>query len=181
MNVSVVIPTFNNAAMLASTLSAMEQVKLPDNTEFIVVDNNSTDNTFKTIKGFSDRLPVKYIFEQKQGISAAKNSGIRAAKGKLIVFTDDDVRPSSQWLLTFYSAYQHDPEGKFWGGMIESEFEGPVPDKSLLRFAPPSVKGLNLGDKIREIKNNEWFVSANLAMPSRALAKPEPSTAKFSF
>ncbi|MDY0093816.1 MAG: glycosyltransferase [Candidatus Vecturithrix sp.] len=164
MNVSVVIPTFNNAKMLATTLAAFEHVVFPEKTELIVVDNNSKDTTKETIISFSDRLPIKYVFEKKQGISAAKNAGISLARGRLLIFTDDDVRPCSAWIKSYWSAYTQDNKKLYWGGPIESEFDGPKPDASLLRFAPPSVRGLDLGTCTRLLEPNEWFVGANIAV-----------------
>lgn len=169
MEVSVIIPTFNNSAMLTTTLTAFELVTFPQGAELIVVDNNSTDATAKTIKSFSQRLPIRYAFEQKQGISAAKNRGISVAKGKLLVFTDDDVRPSTEWIVTYLAAHQESSEKLFWGGAIESEFEGPEPDASLLQLSPPSVRGLDLGARPRLLDDNEWFVGANLAVSSSAI------------
>ncbi len=169
MEVSIIIPTFNNEAMLATTLAAFERLIFPKETELIVVDNNSNDATAKTIESFSDRLPIRYVFEKKQGISAAKNSGINASKGKLLIFTDDDVRPSSEWIETYWAAYKKTNKKLFWGGPIVSAFEGPEPDASLLRFAPPSVRGLDLGERSRFLKTNEWFVGANLAIAADAI------------
>ncbi len=164
MEVSVIIPTYNNAAMLASTLSAFERVVFPKDVELIVVDNNSTDATAETVKSFSNRLPIRYEFEQKQGISAAKNRGIKSAKGKLLIFTDDDVRPCPGWIEIYLDAYKKNNEKLFWGGAIVSEFEEPEPDTSLLQFAPPSVKGLDFGVSQRILDSDEWFVGANLAL-----------------
>lgn len=154
--------------MLATTLAAFEQVVFQDESELIVVNNNSTDHTEETIKGFSDRLPIRYVYEKKQGISAAKNRGIDVARGQLLIFTDDDVRPSPAWIKTYWTAYKQDHNKLYWGGPIESEFEGPKPDASLLRFAPPSVKGLDLGTCMRFLEPNEWFVGANLALSADA-------------
>ncbi|WP_289020804.1 glycosyltransferase family 2 protein [Desulfobacter postgatei] len=163
MDISVIIPTFNNSLMLSSTLSAFERVKLAKDTEFIVVDNNSTDDTPEIIRSFSDRLPIKYAFEPNQGVSAAKNRGLGMANGKVLIFTDDDVRPCAEWLMLYLDAYKQNPTGFFWGGPVISIFEGPVPDKRLLKFAPPSVKGLNLGDEEHILTDEEWFIGANWA------------------
>jgi glucosyl-dolichyl phosphate glucuronosyltransferase len=170
MDVSIIIPTFNNAAMLATTLSAFEHVDFPRETELIVVDNNSTDNTRKTVESFSDRLPAKYAFEPNQGISAAKNLGLRIAVGELLIFTDDDVRPDPIWIRTYLSAYNRDTKGIFWGGPVVSQFEGSVPSQRLLRFAPPSVCGLTYGGIQRALTANEWFISANWACTREALS-----------
>ena len=143
--------------MLANTLSAFELVKYPENTEIVVVNNNSTDSTAETIRNFSDRLPIQYTFESKQGLNAARNKGIYKARGKLVVFTDDDVRPCPEWLTSYLDAYRQNPKWFFWGGSVVSEFEGSTPDKRLLRFAPPSVKGLDLGTQKRNLQNN-WIM-----------------------
>jgi len=168
---SIIIPTYNNASMLATTLSTFESIYFPEDSEMIVVDNNSKDDTASKIKSFSARLPIKYAFEPKQGISAAKNRGIRTASGELLIFTDDDVRPCKDWLIAYMNAYDQNPGDFYWGGPIISEFEGLVPKDSLLRFAPPSVKGLDFGSSQRLLEPNEWFVSANIAIPSNAISK----------
>lgn len=169
MEISIIIPTFNNAVMLATTLMAFEGVTFPNNVELIVVDNNSSDFTAEIIKSFSDRLPIRYEFERKQGISAAKNKGISSAKGKLLLFTDDDVRPCPEWIQVYLAAYRQNKEKLFWGGAIVSEFEGAEPDEALLQLAPPSVKGLDLGVTQRRLDSNEWFVGANLALTAESL------------
>lgn len=155
--------------MLATTLTAFESVIFPKEIELIIVDNNSTDATAKTIESFSSRLPIRYVFEQKQGISAAKNCGISSANGELLIFTDDDVRPFPEWILTYLTAYKENNKNFFWGGAIVSEFHGPEPDASLLQLAPPSVRGLDLGKMPRLLDHNEWFVGANLAVPADAI------------
>jgi glucosyl-dolichyl phosphate glucuronosyltransferase len=171
MDVSVIIPTFNNAKMLASTLSAFEHVHFPEAAELIVVDNNSIDDTEKTVRQFSERLPLRYAFEPIQGISSAKNHGIRIARGALLIFTDDDVRPVDAWIATYLSAYRKNPTEHFWGGPIESEFQGALPDKRLWKFAPFSVRGLSYGTNKRLLAPDEYFLGANLACSADALSQ----------
>lgn len=166
MNVSIIMPTYNNTKMLASTLAAFEKVEFPVGSELIIVNNNSTDDTANTVKLFSKRLPIVYAFEGKKGVSSAKNRGIGMAKGELLIFTDDDVRPVPSWIKAYVSAYQKNPRGYFWGGPIESEFQGQKPDTRLLKFAPPSVKGLTFGSKERLLGGNEWLAGANWACPA---------------
>ena len=174
MDVSVIVPTYNNAAMLATTLAAFERIQISKATEFIIVDNNSSDETPQIVESFASRLPVRYAFEPNQGVSAAKNCGLRMAKGKLLIFTDDDVRPGPAWLTTYLSACQRNPEGFIWGGPVVSDFEGPVPDQRLLRLAPYSVKGLNLGDYDRLLGDNEWFIGANWGCTAEAMTRVGP-------
>jgi glycosyltransferase involved in cell wall biosynthesis len=68
--------------------------------EVVVVDNNSSDTTRETVLGFSETtsVSVRYKFEPKQGQSVARNSGIAVAGGDVILFTDDDILPKSDWV-----------------------------------------------------------------------------------
>jgi glycosyltransferase involved in cell wall biosynthesis len=103
MNISVVVCTYNRAHSLERTLQSIAQQKLPDDFswEVIVVDNNSSDSTSQVIQDAQERLKIsnlRYEFEGKQGLSHARNHGISCANGQIILFTDDDVCPESDWV-----------------------------------------------------------------------------------
>jgi len=68
--------------------------------ELLVVDNNSKDRTREVIAGFCRRYPerVRYIFGAQQGLSNARNVGIREARGGILAFVDDDVVVEANWL-----------------------------------------------------------------------------------
>jgi glycosyltransferase involved in cell wall biosynthesis len=85
--VTVVIPTYNYAHFLIETLeSALAQTY--SNFEIIVVDDGSTDDTRKILDPYWER--IRYIHQANQGLSAARNTGIRAARGDLIALLDSD-------------------------------------------------------------------------------------------
>lgn len=102
MDISVVLATYNRAESLRATLGCFSSLLCPPDLtwELLVVDNNSADATATIVRGFAEtaRFPVRYIFEQVQGRSAALNAGIVAAQGDIIVFTDDDVLIHPDWL-----------------------------------------------------------------------------------
>jgi len=100
MTFSIVIPTFNRANDLRSTLDSLAGLKTASTWEVIVADNNSTDDTAEVVENARQRFPVplRYVFEREQGRSAALNAGIRIATGTIIVTTDDDVRVAEDWL-----------------------------------------------------------------------------------
>lgn len=99
-SVSVIICTHNNAGSLRKTLLAFGQVRLPKewNVELIVVDNASTDETAVVSKEVVHGLPISYVFEAEKGLSNARNAGLKAARGEALLFTDDDVIPSRDWI-----------------------------------------------------------------------------------
>lgn len=84
---SVIIPTYNRKAKLLRCLKSVFQNNC-NQLEVIVVDDGSTDSTGDAV---SQVYPdVKYIYQQNKGVSAARNTGIRVAKGQYIAFLDSD-------------------------------------------------------------------------------------------
>jgi glycosyltransferase involved in cell wall biosynthesis len=101
LDASVIVCTFNRAASLGRTLRALQaqQVRAGVDWELLVVDNNSRDDTRRVVEGFAQEFPrTRYCFEQRQGLSHARNHGIAAARGQVLLFTDDDVAPEPDWI-----------------------------------------------------------------------------------
>lgn len=98
---SIIICTRDRAASLRRTLAALNHVDVPAGmtAEVIVVDNASTDDTAAAVReAHLDKMALQYLFEPQPGQSRARNRGMAAATGEVIVFTDDDVIPESTWL-----------------------------------------------------------------------------------
>ena len=77
------------------------QVASPDlKWEVLVVDNNCKDSTPEMLRQAALRFPVPFRFvrEEKQGLSHARNRGIRESRGKYLLFTDDDTQPDHAWV-----------------------------------------------------------------------------------
>lgn len=125
MNISLIICTYNRAESLKDTLICLKQQKIPidSNFEIIVVDNNSSDKTFEIVAELQETWPnLNYEFEKQQGLSFARNNGIRCSKGDILFFTDDDVLPEPDWIekvLIGLEKYDADACGGFiapiWG------------------------------------------------------------------
>ena len=90
-SVSVVIPAYNIGDFIARAInSVLAQTHPPS--EIIVVDDGSTDNTGEVIRSFGEK--VRYIHQQNGGLSAARNTAMRASECKWISFLDGD----DEWL-----------------------------------------------------------------------------------
>jgi glycosyltransferase involved in cell wall biosynthesis len=90
-SVTVVIPTFNYARYVQEAVdSALAQTVPP--LEIIVVDDGSTDNTQEVMAAYTSNPRVRYLHQENFGLSAARNAGIRAARGEFIALLDADDR-----------------------------------------------------------------------------------------
>jgi len=85
--VSVVVPTYNRAHCI---IEAVESVLCQDwkDLECIVVDDGSTDDTRKRLEPYFEK--IRYLYQQNSGVSTARNTGIKAARGEWIAFLDSD-------------------------------------------------------------------------------------------
>jgi glucosyl-dolichyl phosphate glucuronosyltransferase len=131
MELSVVIPTYKRSALLEGALGALTAQEGCRSLEWevVVVDNNSQDDTAHVVDAVSKSttIPVVYVFEPRQGLSHARNRGIREARGSIVAFIDDDVLPAPDWILQIVSAMAR------WrahgvGGRILPHWEAPPPD-----------------------------------------------------
>jgi glycosyltransferase involved in cell wall biosynthesis len=91
--VSVIIWTWNRAALLDQTLERMHQLRIPEGVrwELVVVNNNCTDHTDELIARHASRLPLVNLHEAQPGKGHACNLALAHASGDLVAWTDDDV------------------------------------------------------------------------------------------
>jgi glucosyl-dolichyl phosphate glucuronosyltransferase len=154
MNISVVLPTYERAASLLTTLRSFSSLIIPAELtwELLVVDNNSTDSTREVVKMFARTaaFPVRYVFEKTQGRSAALNAGIAEAKGEIVVFTDDDVLLHQDWLSNLKQTFDRFHCAAV-AGRVVPVWNHPKPDWLEMegQFA---VVNFELGDELKEIK-----------------------------
>ena len=87
MSVSVIIPTFNRGWILKEAIDSVLAQKYNDY-ELIVVDDGSSDDTSDLLANYTEQITC--IYQKNRGVSAARNAGIRAARGALIAFLDSD-------------------------------------------------------------------------------------------
>jgi glucosyl-dolichyl phosphate glucuronosyltransferase len=119
MKITVILCTYNRSQSLANTLESVAHSTVPESAEWevLVVDNNSSDQTRTVVGEFCHRYPsrFRYLFEPLPGKSNALNSGIREARGDILVFTDDDVTVDPMWLQNLTAAL-HNREWAGTGG-----------------------------------------------------------------
>jgi GT2 family glycosyltransferase len=125
-------------------------MSIPENLswELIVVDNNSKDDTKDIVEKVKRQsvIHIKYVFEEKQGLSHARNLGIKEAKGEIICFVDDDIIADSNWLLCMHEAFSlYNPS--MVGGKVLLKFDV-QPAKWFLNRFNACLGGFDNGDKV---------------------------------
>lgn len=88
--VSVIIPTHNRAEMLKRAVKSVLTQTWEGKFELIIISDGSTDNTKEVVRSFNDSRIRFFKHEKARGASAARNTGLREAKGEYIAFLDDD-------------------------------------------------------------------------------------------
>jgi glycosyltransferase involved in cell wall biosynthesis len=129
MKISIAICTWNRASFLRTTLESIARALPPRDTawEILIINNNCTDSTDRVVDEFAGRLPVRLHYEQKPGLSHARNRAIDAASGKYIIWIDDDVTVQEAWLIEYERTFLGWPQASVFGGAIVPRFEGKPP------------------------------------------------------
>jgi glucosyl-dolichyl phosphate glucuronosyltransferase len=172
-DVSVVLSTYNRGALLKNALEKL-LVQETDGIhyEILIVDNNSTDQTEQLVRSYMERdTHFRYVFERRQGLSFARNAGIQAARADLIVFCDDDVEASPNWIQQNYQASLRFPDADYFGGRVLPIWHCSPPRWIRLTTAPLALS--DLGDQaiIVSPQKPHCMIGASLAVRRRALAK----------
>ncbi|WP_442905477.1 glycosyltransferase family 2 protein [Halomonas sp. BC04] len=119
--ISVIIPTYNDWTCLQDCISALDEQSLAKNDFEIIVVNN--DPAGRIPECFKFPINFRLISELQPGSYSARNSGILAAVGDIIVFTDSDCVPDKDWLYQIMSAFQSDMAVTRVAGSISLTFK----------------------------------------------------------
>jgi len=140
---SVIIPTYNRAYVLwKALLSVVNQDYY--NWEAIVVDNGSTDDTFKLVKEFKEKR-IKYIRQENLGPCIARNNGLKEARGDFVCYLDSDNEFRSDYLYYLNEHLDFRPNARFGICNQNVRWELYDDDWDLVAFAEESS---SFGDEI---------------------------------
>jgi GT2 family glycosyltransferase len=159
--VSVVVPVLDGERTIGECLASLVKTDYPpDRREIIVVDNGSSDRTSEIVRG----APVRYLFEPRRGTARARNRGIQASRGEILVFTDGDCLATKNWLRALVAGFADDGVGAVAG--------------EILPF-PPQTGAERYAARIRHLSPQRYLrrptfpfaVTANLAFRREVISK----------
>jgi glucosyl-dolichyl phosphate glucuronosyltransferase len=173
--ISIVICTFNRADFLADSLhtlvESLDCYQKP--VEILVVNNASTDNTNEIVNATRSEkptIPITLLQENTKGLSFARNTGLKHARGDVIIFLDDDVFVPKGWLEGMLSAFALGDDVGCVTGQIRLHY----PDVKIPTWLDSRYTGLFSeclrGDRTRIQTRGHDFIGANFALTRKAVS-----------
>lgn len=123
--ISIIITTRNRCSALRETLDGLSKVTVAPHwrLELILVDNGSSDDTAAVVQSATlENMRAHYLYEPGKGKSNALNTGLRQAKGEIILFTDDDVSVAEDWLEKIVEAFVQDGADAVVGKILLADY-----------------------------------------------------------
>ena len=165
--ISIIICTYNREKYIGPLLESIAKNDYPKNDyEILLVDNNCTDNTRAVCDAFAKQhvdVAFRYVVEPEQGLSAARNKGIKESKGDIIIYVDDDALVDSNYISSYADHFANNPNTMAAGGPIEPLYETEEP-----KWMSPYTKALltawmNYGPKVCEYPQGRYPGGGNAA------------------
>lgn len=156
---SIIIPTFRRPRQLTDCLTAVAALDYaPDGFEVIVVDDGSPEPLSDVVRPFRDRLNLTFLHKVNGGPGSARNEGAAVARGQFLAFTDDDCRPTADWLRQLEACFLKDASRLIGGRVI-----------NLLTHNPYSVTSQLIVETAyayynRDPQDARFFASNNMAV-----------------
>ena len=141
--ISVVLCSYNGERTIIECLEGLSRLAYPAY-EVVLVDDGSTDRTAEIASGYDVRL----ISTVNRGLSAARNEGLRAARGEIVAYIDDDAHPDRDWLTHLAWAFMTSAHAGIGGPNVAPTDDGPV--ANLVALAPGGPIHVLRSDEVAE-------------------------------
>lgn len=174
--VSFIICTYNRASYLDDTLRSLLEFNYPGLLyEFVIIDNNSTDRTPEIINRYREiasqkGIPFRSFKESSQGLSHARNRGIKEAEADSVVFFDDDIRATKSLIPAWCSYFERNTNALAAGGKIHVQFDAPRPDW-MSYFLLPLLGHHDLGNDQKKYPPNKYPFGGNMGFKKSIFKK----------
>ena len=170
--ISVVICTYNRGKFIGDALKSLADQRLEaSNFEIIIVNNNCTDNTEEICTNFiksNPNLDIQYVIETNQGLSFARNRGIKESKHEIITYIDDDAYANADFLWNIQLFFKSQPNVVGLGGKVIPKYEIEEP-KWMNKYLDGFVAKLDKGEQVLQFNKNEYPVGCNMTYTKTVL------------
>lgn len=131
MDASVIVPTLNEEKTIRACLASLRDQDFRGSFEVIVSDGHSTDKTVSIARRMADKV----VFEEKHVIAAGRQAGAKAARGRVLVFTDADVVLPRNWLAELVKPFGNGGVASVHGNVLLNDAS--LAENALCRFFFP--------------------------------------------
>lgn len=140
--VSILFATYRRGEILRITLDSFLKLSpCAFDYEIVVIDNACEQQTKELVLSYQNVMPIHYLQEPSPGKNSALITGLKRARGDILIFTDDDVIVEPDWLIKFYEGIERLPAFDLFGGKILPHLaEGVSDDKGLLQRPGSFIK-----------------------------------------
>jgi len=168
LRLSLVIATYNRSGQLLGTLRSVAAQDAPfADWECVVVNNNSSDDTVERAEAFAAEHPdlrMRVVTERHQGLSWARNRGIRESRGEVIAIIDDDERIAPEFVSAYLAFFGARPDAMVAGGPIVPEYPQGRPRWMSHFTERPIANPLDLGGRVRRFPAHRIPGGGNMAL-----------------
>lgn len=168
--ITAVICTRNRVNFLRKCVASLQNQRADTSCyEILVVDNGSADSTAEEMSHFQHDPRVRYVYEPVAGLSRARNTGWRNARGRYVGYIDDDAIADEYWISSAISVFTDiSPEPSWVGGPIELDWEAPGPAWINQELQVP-LGYVNWGGQARRLTQSERLGGGNSIYPKEVL------------
>ena len=172
---SIIVCTYNRDKYLYGALRCIAENGFPAEAyEIILVNNMSTDNTESECQKFGKDYPnvnFRYFVETNQGLSYARNRGIKESHGETLLFLDDDSYIQQDYLKNLQRQLNDHPEADAFGGKIDPIFESGEAPKWLSKWNYSWVSAIDMGDEVCQFEGKAFPIGANMGIRKATIEK----------
>ena len=162
---SIVIPTYNRAKILAITLACLCNQKTIYDYEVIVADDGSKENIEEIVREFESLLNIKYVRQKDYGyqLCAVRNLGLRAAKYNYVAILDCDMAPNPLWVQSYMELLAVDDNVALIGprkyiDTSKHTYLDFLSQKSLINEIPEIITNNQVAGKVEQTKSVDWRI-----------------------
>ncbi len=172
--ISIIVCTYNREIYLPKMLqSILDQNCSPNKFEVILVNNNSRDNTEQICKAYQEKnkeINFNYYLEEKQGLSYARNRGLKEASGNYYVFVDDDAFLDANYVEELEKYLEDTPDMIGFGGKILPYLECELPNW-MSTYLSTLMSIIDLGKEVVLFGGKKYPIGANMGVSKSVVDK----------
>lgn len=166
VKISVVVCTYNRVKYLEKSIESLANQSISKhNFEVLIVNNNSKDGTHELsaqlLMKYGDDIQLRYFIETEQGLSYARNKGIKESQYEYICFIDDDAIAEPDFLKNIQSFFENHPEASGIGGKIIPYYVDGKPNW-MNHFMEGLVAKVDYGEKVFRYNGKKYPIGCNM-------------------